>query len=135
MLSVIPLIFCHSYMYLKCITMSKSQNLQKNSDGSSEALFYLQGEPGIPGMDGAPGMVGPIGPLGMKGDMGPPGPPGPITTVIQPDGTNVTVVKVSLTPRSMWPTNLQQKSSELEKFTELAQTCNIFSSPNYNVKF
>lgn len=31
----------------------------------------------------------------MTGDVGPPGPPGPITTVIQPDGTNVTVVKVS----------------------------------------
>lgn len=48
-------------------------------------------------MDGSPGLVGPVGPPGMKGDLGPPGPPGPITTVIQPDGTNVTVVKVSAT--------------------------------------
>lgn len=52
----------------------------------------------MPGIDGAPGIVGPVGPPGSKGDLGPPGPPGPISTVIQPDGTNVTVVKVSLSP-------------------------------------
>lgn len=52
----------------------------------------------MPGIDGTPGVDGPVGPPGMKGDVGPPGPPGPITTVIQPDGTNVTVVKVSPAP-------------------------------------
>lgn len=79
-------------------------------------------------MDGVPGIVGPVGPPGLKGDLGPPGPPGPITTVIQPDGTNVTVVKVSPTPGSVWPTVLLLKRLKFGKFTELSQAYHICGS-------
>lgn len=39
--------------------------------------------------------MGPPGPRGEKGDQGMPGSPGQVTTLVLPDGTNVTVVKVS----------------------------------------
>ena len=108
---------CIWIVYLKLVVWIPP-GLQNNLDGNSEDLYYLQGEPGIPGMDGVPGMIGPVGPPGLKGDMGPSGPPGPITTVIQPDGTNVTVVKVNPTPGSIWHTNLLLKILVWDKITE-----------------
>lgn len=57
-------------------------------------MLIFQGIKGEPGSSGPKGEMGPLGLHGQKGDSGLPGPPGPITTLIQPDGTNITVVKV-----------------------------------------
>ncbi|CAL4084333.1 unnamed protein product [Meganyctiphanes norvegica] len=53
------------------------------------------GPPGAEGISGPPGIAGPPGTPGAKGESGSPGLPGTVTTVIQPDGINVTIVKGS----------------------------------------